>query len=229
MHTVRLRWVRPQKALALTGLVLSGCDAAEHSNPASSAQLSVPPQMQMPEVASPPMSDDATAEPAAPAELPVDNEAFPFDVCERAGEPPFTQIRVMYGIASDYEAKRWADCRTQGLTPLLDERKTERWLGYLINYSMAMSGCPLTLGPAEGGILTFGPANTQAIDMTRPRLGRDDAGLLLDQYLGSFAEALQLSDEERSSMQTYLWSTAEHEIDSQASAVLSRCEPGSER
>lgn len=152
-----------------------------------------------------------------------------FDFCSRAGEPPFQQLMVMLSIANGYDASRRDDCRTQGLMPPLAPAQQERWLAYLVNYSMALAGCPLTRGPAPGGIFVFGPANTRAIGLDRPLLGVDDVERLIQSYLNEFASALRLSGTERAAVEAHLWSVAQPEIDSNVSAILSQCLPDAGR
>jgi hypothetical protein len=129
----------------------------------------------------------------------------------------------MYEIATTYDAVRRADCRTADLLPELSERQTDAWWDYLINYTIALAGCPLVAGPLPDGVLAFGPANTQSIGVQHPSLGRDDVALLIDMYLSPFAATFALSMEERNLAASHLSTTAARDIAPEVSSGLSRC------
>jgi hypothetical protein len=96
-------------------------------------------------------------------------------------------------------------------------------VNYLIGYTYLLTGCPLLVEPVLGGIRAFGPANLSAIGAYRAALGRDDAKLLVDKYVGVFAGYLDLEAEHRQAVEAHLRQTAESEIDPLLSATLSTC------
>lgn len=148
---------------------------------------------------------------------------YPWQHCERVGETSLQRLQTMFDIAVTYDNARKADCRTAGLLPELSEAQTDAWWDYLINYTIALAGCPLVVAPLPDGILAFGPANTQVIGLSRPPLGRDDVELLVGMYLSPFATAFALSDVEVTAAGEYLRATAKPEIRSGVSSGLSRC------
>lgn len=166
---------------------------------------------------------DAPVMTVAPDVQPATEPTFPADWCTRAGSDPDTQFATIFDIAIGYATDQSEDCETSGLTHGLDGDQLTNWLNYLFGYTNAMTGCPLAFEPVEGGILAFGPANLAALGMSPPVLGRDDAGMLIGQYLARFASALQLSAAERSAVEAYLWDQAQPAIDPAASQLLSVC------
>ena len=170
-----------------------------------------------PDAMTPDMTAADTMAPSAP--LPT----FPANYCARAGAGPLERRAVALAIVMTYDSTRSNDCRTAGLTPRWNSDEAKPWWDYLFKYTTLMAGCPLIMGEIDGGILLFGPANTAAIGLQRPQLGRDDAQLLIDQYLDAFAAALSLADVERAAVEDYLWGTAASELGTGVSGVLSRC------
>jgi hypothetical protein len=86
-----------------------------------------------------------------------------------------------------------------------------------------MFGCPLLGEPVVGGTSAFGPANIPALELARAPLGRDDATLLIQQYVTAFAAELQLDTGQRALLEAFLWEAAEQDIDASSSATLSVC------
>ncbi len=153
-------------------------------------------------------------DPVAPPSL------FPADWCSRLGEDE------AFDIAFAYYTVQFDSCETKLLTQGMSGDQEGRWFGYLMDYTSAMAGC-MSSAPLEGGIDVFGPANTDVATFSRPDIGRDDAALLIEQYLSVFAATLELTEAERRDVELHLWATAESEIDPEAWSVLSACEsPG---
>jgi hypothetical protein len=149
-------------------------------------------------------------------------DLFPSNWCKRAGATVGDQADAMLNIGLDYLAAQKRDCRVSGLIEGMTTEQDLEWGNYLIGYTYLMAGCSYLI-PVPGGILAFGPANTYAIGLARPPLGRDDAAAVIELYLGLFGEALKLSDRQRDSVAEHLLVAAELEIDPGASGVLSRC------
>jgi hypothetical protein len=146
-------------------------------------------------------------------------------LCERAGTDPEFRRCTFSDIAYAYWEGQYAACETRGLIGGLDGEQSAAWGNYLTDYTTALAGCDLEPGHnLPGGIDTFGPANTSAIGIPSPLLGRDDVARLIDQYLTPFSESLALSGDERSRVEEWLWSTAGSQIDLDASAVISVCD-----
>jgi hypothetical protein len=143
--------------------------------------------------------------------------------CRNEGRDPGERTAALARVARDYEAARTDDCRTRGLLPELEESQLFRWVDYLIGYSSVMLGCPFRPTPVPGGILRFGPANTTAIGLSPPPIGRDDADLLVLYYLASLSASVSLSEAELAHVQQQLRETSELAIDPTVSAGLSTC------
>jgi hypothetical protein len=129
----------------------------------------------------------------------------------------------MLGIAKSYDSARIADCRTVGLLPRLDPAAQNAWWDYLLNYTIALAGCPPAVTPLPGGISVFGPANTAAIGIPRQPLTEHAAELMLDKYVTAFQDALGLSAQERASLMALMRTTLIDAIDEDASDWTSRC------
>lgn len=143
--------------------------------------------------------------------------------CQNEGRDPGDRTAALARVARDYEAARTSDCRTRGMLPELEAAQTMRWLDYLIGYSTVMLGCPPRSTPVPGGILAFGPANTTAIGVSRPALGRDDAELLIRYYLTSLSASVPLSEAESAHVEAQLRETAEAVVNVALTAGLSTC------
>jgi hypothetical protein len=154
----------------------------------------------------------------------LEMSTYPFTFCARAGSHPGAVYETMVLIAGDYDRRRLADCMTAGMTVVLTDVERVRWRDYLTLYTTAMAGCPLSR-PLNGGVLAFGPANTAAVGIVRPALGRDDAESLIEHYVGAFAARLSLSDTERSDVASFIGATAQSEIDPALSRSLVACSP----
>lgn len=222
MSSARRSRIGPRVALPLMTLLLVSCGESRSSG--HDAPASQPSPVKVTEAPSDSVESELGESGAGDSLDGVPIRVASFDYCDRAGSPPFDQLMVMKSIATTYDTLRWNDCRTAGLTPPLEQSQVLRWQAYLINYSMAMAGCPLTLGPAEGGTGTFGPANIRAIGLPNPALSRDEARLLLDKYLETFAHSLHLLPDERAEIEAFLWGTAQTMVDTAATGILSRCE-----
>jgi predicted small secreted protein len=144
--------------------------------------------------------------------------------CCRAGPTPSEQDCVMVAIADEYFARQYGDCETQALTSSMSNEESVAWSSYLIGYTYRLAGCNTVVGyDAPDGIRAFGPANVAAIGLARPRLAREDAEQLIQQYLLAFCTALHLSDAECRQVERQLRSTAEMEIDPASRVTLSTC------
>jgi hypothetical protein len=150
------------------------------------------------------------------------DDLFPSSWCTRAGATAGEQSDAMLDIGLDYLAAQKRDCRIRGLTESMTRQQDLDWGNYLIAYTYVMAGCRYLMA-VPGGILAFGPANTPAIGIARPLLGRDDVAGLVKPYLDLFGERLRLSDRQRESVEAHLLVTAQPEIDPRALGVLSRC------
>jgi hypothetical protein len=150
------------------------------------------------------------------------DELFPANWCTRAGATAAEQAEAMLNIGSDFYALQTRDCRTRGLTEGMSHEQRLAWENYLIAYTYVMAGCRYLM-TVPGGILAFGPGNTPAIGVARPRLGRDDVGVLSELYLGVLSERLKLSSRQSESVRAHLLATVADEIDPLASGVMSRC------
>jgi hypothetical protein len=163
---------------------------------------------------------------AAPAAVEVRDAAaddlFPSNWCTRAGATGGEQDDAMLNIGLDYLAAQKGDCRVRGLTESMTPEQDLDWGNYLIAYTYVMVGCPYLIA-VPGGILAFGPANTPAIGVARPLLGRDDVAALVGPYLDLFSERLRLSGRQRDSVEAHLLATAQPVIDPRVSGGLSRC------
>lgn len=143
--------------------------------------------------------------------------------CQETAEDPGGRTEVLADVALGYEATRSDDCRTRGLLPDLDALQQRNWLDYLIGYSVVMLGCPARSTPVPGGIRAFGPANTAAIGLSHPLIGRVDVETLIGQYLGSLHAHVPLLDPESDQIEAQLRITAELVIDATVAAGLSTC------
>jgi hypothetical protein len=151
-------------------------------------------------------------------------DGFSAPWCAGPGQDVLARLEVMYWITRDYESDRTADCETAGLLSQPIEELRAAWWDYLIGYSAALAGCPPLPVEVPGGIRAFGPANTAAIGVPRPRLGMDDVSSLISKYMAAFAAELGLTADERQAAEMHLWTTAEGEMDPSASDVLSTCD-----
>jgi hypothetical protein len=144
------------------------------------------------------------------------------DWCARAGADEASRPLVFFGVAFAFDQAQSMDCATAGLTSSFDGTQAEGWASYLIDYSLAMAGCPLEF-PVDGGILVFGPGNTPAVGALRPDLGADDVERLTTHYVAAFGDALGLDEDERALVRDHLLLTAQADINPAASGVLSIC------
>jgi hypothetical protein len=204
-------------------LLLAGMGCAGDSSDSAVARAS-PGSPLPPAVPSVPAPEQQDVTPPAGID---DRGFFRAPWCDGPGQNSLELFVNMRSIAEGYDRARGDDCRTAGLLAPLNESERFRWLDYLIGYSIALAGCPPPSHPVEGGIRVFGPANTDVIGRSHQPLGRDDAGLLIQHYLDSFAPALALSEAERSIVEAQLWSTAEAQLDATATGALSTCSSGS--
>jgi len=180
--------------VARVGLLVSSVALACSSSDATDVEPTQQPESGDPTQTQAPLAPTKPApEPASPASPDRAQHAeYPWQYCQRVGVTGQQRLQTMYSIATSYDAARRGDCRTAGLTPALDERQTDAWWDYLVNYSIALAGCPLVAGPLKGGILVFGPANTAAIGVPQAALARSDIARLIDLYVTPFAAAFRL-------------------------------------
>jgi hypothetical protein len=143
------------------------------------------------------------------------------DWCARAGDE-LSRTLTFLGVALAFDQAQSTDCATAGLTSSFDGSQVEAWASYLLDFSLAMAGCPLEF-PVDGGILVFGPGNTPVVGATRPDLGADDVERLTTHYVAAFGDALELDEDERAEVRDHLLLTAQADIDPAASEVLSTC------
>lgn len=156
------------------------------------------------------------------------NAALPWgDWCARTGSDIGMAAQTAVMIALSYWGVQEEDCRTAGLTSDLTFDEGTLWLDYLAGYTYLLMGCPLLGEPVPGGISAFGPANTAARRANISGLGRDDAALLISQYVEPFSLEVQLDAVQRDALEALLWEAAEAEIDPMATATLSTCEGSS--
>ena len=155
----------------------------------------------------------------------VGEASFPTNWCDRASADPLYLDDALQDIAYAYAEAHDTACATRKLTSAMTDDQAIAWVNYLVTYTYGMAGCDL-LNDLPGGIGVFGPGNTFAAGFGRPPLGRDDAALLIAQYLGAFAPQLGLSEAERGVVESYLWRAAEPEIDPSVSSTLSACAEG---
>lgn len=197
---------------ATTSAAHDSSEGTEPSTPASD------------EPASPTM--EGSDEPAAQA---AEGNRFLPSWCARAAPDPY---ETLYRAATTYFDSQVGACSTTKLTQALSAEQTVAWVNYLVDYSHALAGCDIPdpslggRGFLPGGVGQFGPANLAAVDAPQPRLGRNDASLLIDEYLSAFASALRLSDGERQGVRLFLEGTAEAQIEPMLSGVLSACDAG---
>jgi hypothetical protein len=143
------------------------------------------------------------------------------DWCARAGDEA-SRTFTFLSVALTFDQAQSMDCTTAGLTSSFDGSQFEAWASYLLDYSLAMAGCPLEF-PVDGGILVFGPGNTPVVGAARPDLGADDVERLTTHYVAAFGDALGLDEDERGEVRDHLLLTAQADIDPAASEVLSTC------
>ena len=175
--------------------------------------------------ASPP---ELMSEGPAPSASDNPSRTFPPPWCERAG-PESTRIDVINAIANDYFVETTSTCSTAGLTISFTLVQRMSWLGYLIDFTFLLTGCPLDLideQPVIGGLSEFGIANTSVVGVERGLLGPDDVESLISMYVRHFGDALQLTPEDRTTLYEFLADTAEDEIDPESSLTLSTCPDG---
>ncbi len=173
---------------------------------------------------SPAAAEEAPETPVAEGADASAAASFPPPWCERTGPEGGARIDTVIGIADNYWFDLSNDCETAGLTDAFSSDQGMEWLGYLTEYTYLLTGCPLEgAQPTGGGLAVFGLANTPVVGGTRGPLGRGDANLLIDKYVVSFGDGLQLTPAERETLRAYLQSSAEPEIDPLASATLSTC------
>jgi hypothetical protein len=127
-------------------------------------------------------------------------------------------------ISSAYLAAQLVVCRS--MTEEMSSAQLTAWEVYIYDYSRVMAGCLQIKMPPPGGILAFGPANTAAVGVLRSPLSREDARLLIAEYLSAFVRALALDSDDRALVETHLWRTAEFEIDASLPVGLSVCAEG---
>lgn len=182
----------------------------------------------------PPPASDEPASPTPP--VPDESAAQTGEVnrflpawCDRAAPDPY---ETLYGAATAYFEAQVGACSTARLTQALSAEQTLAWVNYLVDYSHALAGCDIPdpslggRGFLPGGVGQFGPANLAAVGAAQPRLGRDDASLLIDEYSSAFSSALRLSESERARVRLFLEGTAEPQIEPTLSGALSACDAG---
>lgn len=159
---------------------------------------------------------------APPSEgSPPDESTLPAS-CLRAGadaverEDSFTSIVFEYYVQTD-------QCPTRGLMSAMSNTQGDDWLVYLLNYSHALFGCGLLFDPLPGGVGAFGLANTDAVGLTSPMLGADDAALLIDIYLNACSNELAMTSAELAELRGRLEAAAQPRIDPDLSSRLSDC------
>jgi len=154
----------------------------------------------------------------------------------QAGVPPpdwCSRISVDGGlewviaVAQSYALDVASDCQTAGLTQSFSDAQRRRWVGYLIEYTYQLAGCPLDEPPSEGGSAVFGLANTPVAGVRRAPLGRDDVERLMTFYMARVGVALCLTADERQTLADFLWDAAVNDIDPGVSSTLSVCPRGS--
>jgi hypothetical protein len=156
----------------------------------------------------------------------TEDVVFPPAWCDRVQPDPYELLGT---AAVTYDEAQYSTCTTAKLTQAMDNEHVIAWVNYLIDYTHALAGCELPdpslggRGFLPGGILRFGPANLSAIDLPQPRFGRAEADILIDQYVGAFAEAVPLSTVERAALTTFLSSAAQSQIDELLAGSLSAC------
>jgi hypothetical protein len=151
---------------------------------------------------------------------------FPAPWCARAIPDAY---EVLSSVAVTYIETQYGTCATAQLTKDLDNEHVLAWINYLIDYTHAIAGCDLPdpslggRGFLPGGIRRFGPANLEAIDLAQPRFGRSEAGQLIEQYVASFSQPLQLSTAEQAALTSFLATASEEHIDEAFAGSLSAC------
>jgi hypothetical protein len=210
------------RVLTLAAALGLACEASTAPAPAVSenpSRAGLVPERARGAATQPPRPADA----GTPADRDAPGATFPGDYCAAAGADGFDQIQSAVEIVDDYEAAWRGECATSGLLPTLTQRQANDWRDYLVGFTLAMAGCPLLLGPVDGGTLVFGLTHTVAIGLPPVRFGREDARRLIAHYVASFAAVLRLSSAEASAVEGRLWSSAEKELDTSDDEALSTC------
>jgi hypothetical protein len=222
----------PMYGALMVGAALElGCRGSAGSAAPASTLNSEDSSMQSPSATSAPGVAFRAATPEQQGEMPQTPEevTFPPHWCERAVPDSYD---VLAEVATVYYEAQKSACATSKLTQDMGDETSLEWNNYLIDYANVLAGCavpPASLGGRgflPGGIGEFGLANLAAVGLEQPRLGSDDAELLIGEFVPVFAEALHLSEVERAAVRIFLEKAAQSQIDSGISGTLSVCGKG---